>query len=195
MILLSALAAGCADPIGHARPDAAGPTMMEDDGGTMPAGKVATTRGSDGTYTTIVDASSQTEWTIADFETGGEVAMTDAWDLRFQRFHISTNGGVTGNGGVEVAPITGMAFAAVTTAPPTGYLSDDEDANGDMVPDYAFEQGDGWYDYDPMTHVLAPKPIVWVVKTNGGTTLKLEILKYYDMAGTSGWFTLHWSPL
>jgi hypothetical protein len=27
------------------------------------------------------------------------------------------------------------------------------------------------------------------------STIKLEILKYYDTAGTSGWFTLHWAPL
>lgn len=195
MIVLAAVAAGCADPIGHARPDAGQMMTTEDGGMTMPTGKVTTTRGSDGTYTTLVDATSMTEWTIADFETGTEVAATEAWDLRFQRFHISTNGGVSGTGGVEVAPVTGMTFAAVTTAPATGFISDADDANGDMVPDYAFDQGDGWYDYDTMTHVLTPKPIVWVMKTNGGATLKLEIMKYYDTAGTSGWLTLHWSPL
>lgn len=188
-----AIASGCADPIGQTLPDAA--MTSSDDAPVTPTGKVSTTRGSDGTYTTVVDATSETGWTIADFETGMEVATTDAWDLRFQRFHISTNGGVTGAGGVEVAPVTGMTFAAVTSAPSTGYLSDADDANGDMMPDYAFEQGDGWYDYDPTSHLLSPKPIVWVMKTNGGATLKLEILKYYDDAGTSGWFTLHWSPL
>ena len=46
-----------------------------------------------------------------------------------------------------------------------------------------------------MTHMLTPKPLVWVVKTNGGSMIKLEITKYYDDAGTAGWFTLHWSPL
>jgi len=43
--------------------------------------------------------------------------------------------------------------------------------------------------------LLTPRPIIWVVKTAGGATLKLEILKYYDDAGTSGWFSLHWGPL
>jgi hypothetical protein len=187
-LLLTAIAAhaGCADRIGSTTPDASEPG---------PAGKVQTTRGSDGTYTTIVDATAMADWTFADFETGGEAAAAAPWDLRFQRFHISTNGGVSGSGGVAVVPIAGSAFAAVTAAPAAGFVSDAPDGDGDKLPDYAFEQGDGWYDYDATTHALSPKPIVWVVKTDGGSTLKLEILDYYDSAGTSGWFTLHWGPL
>jgi hypothetical protein len=185
------LAAGCADKIDHAQPDAALPT----DAAVTPA-KVATTRNAaDGTYTTVVDSTSMTDWIYADFEQGKETTATTPWDLRFQRFHISTNGGVTGTGGVEVAALTGTTFAAVTAAPTTGYLADAADGDGDGAPDYAFERGDGWYDYDEGTHALSPKPIVWVVKTDGGATLKLEIQKYYDAAGTSGWFTLHWGPL
>ncbi|HET9619789.1 MAG TPA: HmuY family protein [Kofleriaceae bacterium] len=182
-----ALAAGCADKIDHgaAPPDAG-----------SPPGKITTTRNTaDGTYTSVVDATSETAWIYADFETGTAVAASDAWDLRFQRFHISTNGGVSGAGGVQVAPVTGTAFADLHAAPTTGFLADAADGNGDGMPDYAFEQGDGWYDYDPTTHVLAPFPTVWVVKTDGGATLKLEIVKYYDDAGTSGWLTLHWGPL
>jgi hypothetical protein len=182
--------ASCADTIHHDQPDA-GPTPDA----PPQTGKVQTTRGADGTYTTIVDATSMSAWTYADFETGGEVAETAAWDLRFQRFHISTNGGASGAGGVQVAPVTGTTFAALTAAPTTGFVADAADANGDGEPDYAFEQGDGWYDYDPATHILGPKPIVWVVKTDGGATLKLELARYYDDAGTSGWFTAHWGPL
>jgi hypothetical protein len=188
----SLIAAGCADNIAHDRPDAG----LPDDASEAPAGKVRTTRNTaDGTYTTIVDSTSMTDWIYADLETGREVATTAAWDLRFQRFHISTNGGVSGAGGVEVAAITGAAFAAVTAAPAGGYVSDAADGNGDGTPDYAFERGDGWYDYDPTTHALTPRPVVWVIKTAGGSTLKLEIVKYYDTAGTSGWFTLHWGAL
>jgi HmuY protein len=178
---------GCADKITDEQPDA---------GATdPPTGKVRTMRGSDATYTTIVDASSMTDWTYADFETGGELPAIGSWDLRFQRFHISTNGGVSGSGGVTVAPVTGVAFAAVTAPPAGGYLADAADGNGDGMPDYALERGDGWYDYDPVTHKLSPRSIVWIVKTAGGATLKLEILGYYDSAGTSGWLTLHWGPL
>jgi hypothetical protein len=187
LVLLIAAPAGCADPIGSASPDAGAPDA--------PLGRVHTTRGADGTYTTLVDATSSSDWTFADFETGGEAATTAPWDLRFQRFHISTNGGVSGGGGVAVAPITGSTFAAVTAAPASGFVSDGADGNGDGMPDYALERGDGWYGYDDGTHLLTPRPIVWVVKTAGGAMLKLEILDYYDDAGTSGWFTLHWAPL
>lgn len=190
IFLFGALCAvpGCADKIGHAKPDGGG------DG--VPAARVQTARVIDGSFTTIIDSTSETGWTYVDFETGQEAAATDAWDLRFQRFHLSTNGGVSGTGGVEVAPVAGPSFTDVTAAPASGYLSDAADSDGNMVPEYAFEQGDDrWYDYDVQTHVLRPKPVVWVVKTDGGSTLKLEILKYYDAAGTAGWFMLHWRTM
>jgi hypothetical protein len=193
VVLLGAI--GCADKIHHDNPDAA--TPGDGNTGDAPAqtGKVRTTRGGDATYTTVVDSTSATDWAHADFETGGEVASTAPWDLRFQRFHISTNGGVSGTGGVQVAAVTGTAFAAVTAAPATGFITDTADGNGDGLPDYAFDQGDSWYSYDDASHLLTPRPIVWVLKTAGGSTLKLEIVKYYDDAGTSGWFTVHWAAL
>lgn len=181
---------GCFESIAPNKPDAGAGADA------APLGKYTTTRGADGTYMTIVDSTSATEWIYGDFETGAEVDAMGPWDLRFQRFHISTNGGISGSGGVEVAPVSGVTFAQVTSAPASGWISDAADGDdANMDPDYAFEQGDGWYDYNPMTHVLTPKPLVWVVKTEGGSTIKLEILDYYDEAGTAGWFTLHWGPL
>jgi hypothetical protein len=202
-LTLTALATGCADKIDPGvdpTPDAGtNPPPTGGDAGTNPppaVGKVTTTRdNADGTYTTLVNATSESAWIYADFETGKEVQASGAWDLRFQRFHISTNGGVSGAGGVQIAPVTGTPFADLEAAPADGFVADVADTNGDGMPDYAFEQGTGWYDYNDKTHVLTPFPIVWVVKTDGGSTLKLEIKKYYDDAGTSGWFTLHWGPL
>ena len=52
-----------------------------------------------------------------------------------------------------------------------------------------------WYDYDDVTHVLTPFPIVWVVKTADGSHVKLVIESYYDAAGTSGHFTWRWAPM
>ncbi len=159
-------------------------------------GPFATAREADGTYVTVVDATSTSAWTHGDFETGASVADGEPWDLRFQRFHISTNGGVSGSGGVEVALVPDLAFEDVVVPPTSGWtadLPDGDDANAD--PDYAFEQGDRWYDYDASTHVLTPRRVVWVVRTNGGTTIKLRIERYYDEAGTAGWFTLRWAPI
>lgn len=163
------------------------PDLSSDAGDIGPREPFTTSRLPDGTYLTAVDSTSTEDWTHGDFDTGMLLPPPGAWDLRFQRFHISTNGGVTGGGGVEVAPMPGVTFGEVNAPPADGWISDDVD--------YAFDQGDGWYDYDQQTHVLTPKPLVWAVRTTDGATLKLEIQRYYDDAGTAGWFSLHWSPL
>jgi hypothetical protein len=184
--------AGCFESIVPETPDAG----EQPTGDAAVSGKHTTTKNLDGTYTTLVDATSMTEWTHGDFETGAEVMAAGPWDLRFQRFHISTNGGSSGSGGVEVAAVSGVAFAQMTSMPATGWISDAPDGDDtNMDPDYAFEQGDGWYDYDATTHKLTPKPIVWAIKTNGGAGIKLEIVTYYDAAGTAGWLQLHWAAL
>lgn len=191
-IAAAAAAAGCADSIRPDGPDAA----LVDAPGLTPTGTVTTGDNGDGTFTTLVDATALSAWIHVDFETRAEVPESGPWDLRYQRFHISTNGGSSGAGGVEVARIAGATLAQVTAAPPSGWVADapdGDDANTD--PDYAFEQGDGWYGYNPATHVLTPRPLVWIVKTNGGSTIKLAIQRYYDSAGTPAWFTFQWAPL
>jgi hypothetical protein len=160
-----------------------------------PTGPVTTGQNADGTFTTIIDATSLTAWTHLDFDTRAQAAETGPWDLRYQRFHISANGGVTGAGGVEVAAIADRTLAEVTAVPATGWITDAPDSDDpNMDPDYAFEQGDGWYAYDVTTHVLKPRPLVWVVR-GSGATIKLAIERYYDTAGTPGWITLRWAPL
>jgi hypothetical protein len=179
---------GCAESIApDPEPDAAGPVA-----------KVQTTADGDGSFTTFINSSSETAWIHAEFAMGTEMDGTTAgWDLRFQRFHISTNGGVSGTAGVEAAIVkrpdgAPAAFAEVTAPPPTGYISDAMGADG---PVYAWEADEGWFDYNDETHVLTAKPLVWVVKRAGGAKIKLEIKNYYDRFGTAGWFTLHWAPL
>jgi len=181
---------GCADKIGSERPDAA-PEAVD-----APAGKVQTTAGSDAAFSTVINATFATDWVYVDFRDGSEVAATASWDLRFQRFHISTNGGISGTAGVRIAPVTGVAFAAMTEPPTTGYLEDAaDDDDEDTLPEYALDQGDSWYDYNDETHVLTPRTNVWAVTRADATSFKFEILEYYDDAGTSGVFTLHWAPL
>ncbi len=204
-LCLSLLLVGCADtlvPLDNDVPDApiqprdpdADPTV---DAEVPTGGPFSTVGRGDGSYTTVVDATSTTAWIHGDFETRIAIDATGPWDLRFQRFHLSTNGGISGAAGVEVAALEGTTFAAVTTAPAAGWTTDQADGDDANVdPDYAFEQGDGWYDYDPSTHVLTPKPLVYVVRTaSNASMIKLEIEKYYDTAGTSGVLTLHWAPL
>lgn len=191
-----ALCVGCAPSIKPEDfgfvPDAA--TPIED--ALVPTGPVTTGMNSDGSFTTIVDATALDAWTYIDFETRAQATETDPWDLRFQRFHISANGGVSGTGGVEVVRITDRAFLDVSAAPATGWVTDAPDSDDtDSLPDYVFEQGDDWYAYDFMTHVLTPRPWVWVVRPTGGAPLKLSIQKYYDSAGSPAWITFRWAPL
>lgn len=192
--LLAALAAagalGCA---GDIRPDDFGRSPPEDP--LVPTGAVTTRQNADGTLTTIVDATSTSEWTHLDLETRAEAAA-GPWDLRFQRFHISANGGVTGPGGVEVVPIAGRVFDEIVAAPAEGWITDAPDGDdANLDPDYAFEQGDGWYSYDFERHTLTPRPLVWIVRSTGGATYKLRFERYYDDAGTPGWISFRWIPL
>lgn len=186
-----AAAAGCA---GDIRPDdfgRGGPINDE----LMPTGPVTTRANPDGTYTTLVDATSDKTWTHVDFESGTEAVETGPWDLRFQRFHISANGGITGEAGVEVAEIADRAFDEIRNAPSAGWITDAPDGDdANTTPDYALEQGEGWYNYDFERHVLTPRAVVWVVRS-GDAAIKLRIERYYDSAGTPGWVTLRWSPL
>jgi HmuY protein len=193
-LLTAGALAACA---GDIRPDDFGRTADAAPSDSLtPTGPVTTAPNADGTFTTIINAVSELEWTYLDFETRAMAASTGPWDLRYQRFHISANGGVTGAGGVEVVPLPGRTLAEVTAAPTSGFITDAPDGEDpNMEPDYAFEQGEGWYAYDVQTHTLSPRPIVWVVRSTGGAVIKLAIERYYDQAGSPGWITFRWAPL
>lgn len=177
---------GCAERIGPPPNDNPDAPPITDDGPVIPRGPVTTTMNPDGSSTSIIDSSSVTGWTHVDIGEFIASEETGTWALRFQRFHISTADGT------EAAPVD-ATFDAVTAAPADGWVHDqDTDDNGTI--EFAFDQGDGWYDYNVETHVLTPKPLVWVVR-NATTTLKLTFEKYYDSAGTAGWFTVTWRRL
>src|SRR5262245_12063428 len=87
---LAGALAGCA---GDIRPDDFGQGGPPLDA-LAPTGPVTTGQNADGTFTTIINATSLSEWTHLDFETRAEAAAAGPWDLRCQRFHISANGGI-----------------------------------------------------------------------------------------------------
>jgi len=170
MLLLALIAApACASDI---QPDG--------DPDAAPGGKVITTPADDGSSTTRLDATAEDAWTALDLDSGAEAET--GWDLAGQRFHLRLGDGL------RVARLDGASFATVATAPEGGWLED-------VAEDYAFERDGGWFDYDMATHVLTPKPIVWVVATTDDAYVKLAIESYYDDAGTAAVFTLRWQPL
>jgi hypothetical protein len=192
--LLAAVCAAAAGCAGDIRPEdfMQGGSISDE---LMPTGPVTTRANPDGTYTTLVDATSDKTWTHVDFEGGTEAVETGPWELRFQRFHISANGGITGAAGVEVTEIADRTFDEIRAAPSAGWITDAPDGDDvNTTPDYALEQGEGWYNYDFERHVLTPRAVVWVVRS-GGAAIKLRIERYYDSAGTPGWVKLRWAPL
>lgn len=203
-LLMCSVAAGCVD---LRPPDAGNDGASPNDAGV---GRIVSTDKGDGTTQTDVDATSETDYVYFDFESQREVApgtpgSSAAWDIAFERFKIKVNGGTSGTGNVAVAALPNATFATLTTAPPSGYASDD----APPVPDggvtdggftagsegLIFHTGDGWYSYDPVNHVLAPRPIVYVVRSVEGRYYKVQITGYYDQAGTPGYLGFRWAPI
>ncbi|MBM7116373.1 HmuY family protein [Archangium primigenium] len=162
---------------------------------TPEAGRVKSEAGADGSWTTVVDATSSEVWVGVDLDTRAEAdAAVDAtWDLAFQRFHVRTRGGANGSGGVKVAVLEGADFAALRAAPTSGYLEDE--ASEGTTPGTVFEREGGWYNYEVGTHKLTPKPKVYVVRGDQGRHFKLQVVSYYDAVGTSGVMTVRWAEL
>jgi heme-binding HmuY-like protein len=162
---------------------------------------VATEDNGDETFTTRVLAEDGDVWVYFDFQSGAQVTPATPedsadWDLAFSRFHIKTNGGISGSGASEVAVLPDGDFDGLAQAPDGGYLEDSDDGDDDnSEPDYVFELDDGWYAYDPASHTLTPRPLVYVVLTPEGDYFKLEMLGYYDAAGSDARPSFRWAPL
>jgi hypothetical protein len=192
------LGAGCAPDLAPKNLDGGA------DGGTGP--RVVSVDNGDGTTDTSINATNQSDWIYFDFESRSEIAPAMAegskvWDLALERFKIKVNGGVSGVASVEVAALPGVDFGGLSQAPASGYATDAapaDSADGGFTAGtdgLAFEAGDGWYAYDLGTHVLTPRPVVYVVHTGEGNYYKLQILGYYDQAGTPGHMSFKWAPV
>ena len=186
---LAMMAGACADDLDHHHDDV--------DAGGGDSAHLSHTDNGDGSTTTRVDATRMAEWTSLDLESRGEAADADAsWDLAFQRTKIKIDGGVSGDGGMQVAVMPGADFGAMAAAPATGWITDDADGDDeDAEPDLAFLRGDGWYSYDPSTHVVSPRAQVYVVRSVEGNHYKVQLTDYYDSAGTSGFVSFRWAPI
>ena len=114
-----------------------------------------------------VDATSPERWRRFAFRLGS--VIDDAgpldWDLAFRRFQIIASGGVVDLGEV--------AFAAVTSAPESGYQATEGESEP-RNPALA-----SWFRYGFFSHVLTPRPRVWAVRTADGRYAKIEIVSYY----------------
>lgn len=189
--LLLALATGCAADLSP-NDDDGGPVVVDERGGP----NVGHVDEGDGVIATRVDATSEEAWVYLDLDEGLQLDVDDPrtepdWELAFMRFHIKLNGGASGTAGVEIAILEDVAFEDVDVAPADGYIRDLPDGDDENEePDYALQD---WYDYDIMTHVLTPRPVVYVLRTDQSRHYKLQIDTYYDEAGTSGHMQFRWA--
>lgn len=171
------LALGCAPDLRGDRADTDAP-----DGPTVDVTE------EDGSIRTTIDGTDHDVWVQWSPSDGAGAAD---WLLAFRRFRIALNGGVSGEGGAEAAPIE-APFEQVTELPEDGWRVDRPDEDDDGEPDYAL--GD-WYDYDPVSHALTPRQVVYVVRMPGQTPVKLQVESYYDDVGTPGSLTVRWALL
>ncbi|MEY2904432.1 MAG: hypothetical protein RJA52_448 [Bacteroidota bacterium] len=121
-------------------------------------------------------------FTKFNFKTGQVTESATEWDIAFRGVTIIVNGGVSQ--GTPDEPVrSGNAAGYVAT----GILADiktvDENLlKGDAVEDTAIPSGsgNGWYTYNPVTHLITPTPgKVLVFRTQDGKFAKVEILSYY----------------
>ena len=168
------------------------------EGGEDTGPSVISTDEGDGVTETWVDATAYLDFVYLSLATGLEVEVADPlsstdWDLGFERYLIASNGGVSGPGEMEAVVVTDTSFEDLTTAPTDGYTSDlpdDDDEN--QNPEYAL--GD-WFEYGEENHTLTPLNQVYVVKAVSGSYYKLQILDYYDDAGTPAYITFRWAAV
>lgn len=199
IIALTILASACAEDLGEALADESSTAAPSTDDGAAAGGpQIEHEEQSDGTILTTIDSTDAMRWIHLDLESRAQADVADpanseAWDLAFQRYDIAINGGISGPGGMEAIEIADTTLDALTTAPEGPWTTDAADGDDeDTDPDRALR---GWYDYDFMTHVLTPKPNVFVVRSVEGGTFAVAVTGYYDDAGTPGWLQLRWKPL
>lgn len=155
----------------------------------------------DGAFRTRVNATDDQAWVYLDMRTGEQAFPMDPstssdWHLAFRRTHVLSNGGVSGPGGCSVASVSDASFASLMQAPEDGYVEDQPDSDDpDDVVDSAFSTGEGWYVYDATDHTLAPRHVVYVLRTGLGQHFKLRMLGYYGPAGTGAFPSFDWAPL
>lgn len=161
--------------------------------GPKGGGDTVTVDTASGAAALVIDATSYTEWVALDLDLPELTEESgETWDLAFLRFEIKSNGGISGDGGVEAVPVPGADFDSLTEAPIDGWRTDAPDANEDDIPEYALID---WYVYDYDTHLLSAVDQVWVIRTTEGVLFKLAFDSYYDSNGTPARISLRFAPL
>jgi len=142
-----------------------------------------------------VDARSRDVWMYFDFARGSVVAVqepkTDSWDLTFQRYVMKTNGGQTNpTGQGALLSLRERNFAAVTQVPDKAeFISDVHPKNRPSSYNPVLEK---WFNYSYLANVLAPKPLVYLVRTHDSKYAKMRLRSYYCANKSAGCLTFEY---
>ena len=142
-----------------------------------------------------VDARSDNVWVYFDFSRAAVVPVldpkTDGWDLAFKRYVVRSNGGRSNPGGQgAVLKLSGRDLAAVSRVPEDLEFQADAHPKNRLHPfNPALEK---WYNYSYLANVLAPKPEIYVVRTQDGKYAKIRMLSYYCTGNVAGCMTFEY---
>jgi len=129
----------------------------------------------------------------------GQVDIADPsssmdWDICFDGFDATINGGVSGPGQTGIYPIyddnPNVTFDDLTTAP--------VDMGGSYETDSASSPLVNWYDYNGQTHEIMSKDHVYIIKVDDTTHYKFTITNYYKVVEGSpaaGWISILYDEL
>ncbi len=100
-------------------------------------------------------------------------SATTKWDIGFRGTSIIINNSIHGPGTTTGLVAANKLFDDLKKAPEGNYRADS--ASGNTF--------GGWYNYNSNSHIISPKPgYLFVIHTNEGQYVKLEILSYYKGA-------------
>ena len=142
-----------------------------------------------------VDARSDNVWVYFDFSRAAVVPVldpeTDGWDLAFKRYVVRSNGGRSNPAGqAAVLRLARRDFAAVSGVPEDMEFQADVHPKNRLHPfNPALEK---WYNYSYLANVLAPKPEIYVIRTQDGKYAKLRMLSYYCTGNVAGCMTFEY---
>ena len=132
--------------------------------------------------TVTIDARDPQRWRYFSVARGPLVPPDSAgWDLAFRRFRMMPAGDAT--------RIDTVTFDELRDIPSSGYQAT---VFGRDSVNPAIER---WYRYDWFSHLLRPKPEVYVIRTGTGQVVKLEVLSYYCPGPEPGCVTVRFASL
>lgn len=132
--------------------------------------------------TVTIDARDPEQWQFFAFALGTRLPPdTGGWDIAVRRFHVIVAGTAVG--------IDSVPFEALHSPPPAGYVATTFDR------DTVNRAIGRWYRYSMFSHLLRPKPQVYVIRSRSGRSTKLEFLSYYCPGPQPGCVTIRFAQL